>query len=271
MCATATRPHGQGQTTPLAAARRYAHTKLTAFLTRTLPAGYEHLPGYRERGWPTCEASWVALAKESTSLSWQPIFDVGASEQYRRPLPMGPAALARLVASRRFTSKKADLPMVIALNTRTMVSLFGDLKEVEYMELDWGDEEVAQLCEVLPLCTRLISLNLCGNRIGDAGCRALAEACSRGAMPSLWEPVLGGNELGDAGVKALAEACVGGALKQLEYLGLHSNKIGDAGVKALADACSKGALPALCNILVFSNPASEAAQQAAKDAIKNRR
>ena len=70
----------------------YVHPMLTAFLTRTLPEGYESIAGYEEvrhtpwltpplthslptystalfpqRGWPTCESSWVALAKVSTS------------------------------------------------------------------------------------------------------------------------------------------------------------------------------------------------------------
>ena len=67
----------------------YVHPLLTAFLTRTLPEGYESIAGYEEvrhalansalthslpthstalfpqRGWPTCESSWVALAKVS--------------------------------------------------------------------------------------------------------------------------------------------------------------------------------------------------------------
>ena len=79
------------------------------------------------------------------------------------------------------------------------------------------------------------------NRIGDAGCHALAEACSRGAMPSL------------------------------QRLALSYNEIGDAGLTALADACAEGALPALRYIDVDGNPASKAAQQAAENAIKNRR
>ena len=55
---------------------------------------------------------------------WPPIFDVVGSKKYRRPAPLTPAAMARLVARKRFTSKKGDLPMVIALNTRTILSIF---------------------------------------------------------------------------------------------------------------------------------------------------
>ena len=100
----------------------YAHTKTTAFLTRALPDGYDGLPGYAERGWTTCESSWAALAKESTAACWAPIWDVAGGAAYRRRPPMAPAAMARLVASRRFTSKKGDLPLVIELNTRMILS-----------------------------------------------------------------------------------------------------------------------------------------------------
>ena len=84
----------------------YVHPMLTAFLTRTLPEGYESIAGYEEvrhalansalthslptystalfpqRGWPTCESSWVALAKVDNSYEcWPPIFDVVGSER----------------------------------------------------------------------------------------------------------------------------------------------------------------------------------------------
>ena len=87
----------------------------------------------------------------STDLCWPPIFDVVGSERYRRPAPLTPAAMARLVARKRFTSKKGDLPMVIALNTRTILSIFRDMKELKYADVGWGDDEAVQLAEVLPL------------------------------------------------------------------------------------------------------------------------
>ena len=73
-----------------------------------------------QRGWPTCESSWVALAKVSRRLA--PIFDVVGSEPY---WPAGAATpVARLVARKRFTSKRAICRAVIALNTRTILSIF---------------------------------------------------------------------------------------------------------------------------------------------------
>ena len=75
--------------------------------------------------------------------------------------------MARLVARKRFTSKKGDLPMVIALNTRTILSIFRDMKELVYAEIGWGDDEAVQLAEVLPLCTSATKLSLGGNEISD--------------------------------------------------------------------------------------------------------
>ena len=66
----------------------------------------------------------------------------------------------------------------------------------------------------ISLCRSLRTLQLTGNAtIGDAGLRALAEACGAagGGLP-LADLRLGGNSIGDEGVRALAESCfaVGG-------------------------------------------------------------
>ena len=196
----------------------YAHTKTTAFLTRALPDGYDGLPGYAERGWTTCESSWAALAKQSTTACWAPIWDVAGGAAYRRPPPMAPPAMARLVASRRFTSKKGDLPLVIEINTRTILSLFRDVEKLAYRELGWGDAEAAQLCEVLPLCASLKGLNLHANAIGDAGVAALLGAIAGGALPTLETLGLNRNPIGAAGQAALAAAIRGGGLGRLKKL-----------------------------------------------------
>ena len=235
----------------------YVHPMLTAFLTRTLPEGYESIAGYEEvrhalansalthslptystalfpqRGWPTCESSWVALAKVTTQACWPPIFDVVGSKKYRRPAPLSPAAMARLVARKRFTSKKGDLPMVIALNTRTILSIFRDMKMVKYLEVGWGDDEAVQLAEVLPLCTSATELNLVGNKISDRGAKALAAAFAEGAMPKLEQLNLYKNQIGDEGAVALAEAVGKGALPELKELYLNDNKLS----QTAKDAC----------------------------------
>jgi len=192
----------------------YSHPLVTAFLARSLPSGHEKVPRYEERGWTTCEASWAALAKPMSHYCWAPIIDVpqqGAVQEYRRPAPTTPAALARLVAGKRFTSKKSDLPMVIELNTRTILSLMRDTEKLEFAQCGWGDGEMEQLLEaasappsvtacpsrtmrltpslspgqVLPLCRNLRKLWLFENHIGDDGVAALAKAALGGALSTL--------------------------------------------------------------------------------------
>ena len=161
----------------------------------------------------------------NSNTCWSPIFDVVGSEPYRRPAPLSPAAMARLVARKRFTSKKGDLPMVIALNTRTILSIFRDMKKLQYTEVDWGDDEAVQLAEVLPLCTSATELSLAKNKISDRGAKALAAAFAEGAMPKLVELYLESNRIGDEGAVALAEAVGKGALPALKGLYLDSNKL----------------------------------------------
>ena len=159
-------------------------------------------------------------------MCWPPIFDVVGSESYRRPAPLTPAAMARLVARKRFTSKKGDLPMVIALNTRTILSIFRDMKMIKYLDVGWGDDEAVQLAEVLPLCTSATELNVTSNyKISDRGAKALAAAFAEGAMPKLKELNLIGNQIGDEGAVALAEAVGKGALPELKVLYLERNKL----------------------------------------------
>ena len=133
--------------------------------------------------------------------------------------------MARLVARKRFTSKKGDLPMVIALNTRTILSIFRDMKVIKYVGVRWGDDEAVQLAEVLPLCTSATELNLESNKISDRGAKALAAAFAEGAMPKLKELYLHENQIGDDGAVALAEAVGNGAMPKLKILYLSSNKL----------------------------------------------
>ena len=134
--------------------------------------------------------------------------------------------MARLVARKRFTSKKGDLPMVIALNTRTILSIFRDMKELTYFDVGWGDDEAVQLAEVLPLCTSATLLDLEWNKISDRGAKALAAAFAEGAMPKLEGLILQYNQIGDEGAMALAEVVGKGALPELKGLNLrYGNKL----------------------------------------------
>jgi len=68
----------------------YVHALLTAFLTRTLPDGTpEHVPGYADRGWPTCESAWVALAKVSRVMFRGSRMGGGSDDGIRTASPHG--------------------------------------------------------------------------------------------------------------------------------------------------------------------------------------
>ena len=123
--------------------------------------------------------------------------------------------------------------MVIALNTRTILSIFRDMKVVKYLNVGWGDDEAVQLAEVLPLCTSATELWLGGNKISDRGAKALAAAVGKGAMPKLKELRLTNNQIGDEGAVALAEAVGKGALPELKELYLNDNKLS----QTAKDAC----------------------------------
>ena len=152
--------------------------------------------------------------------------------------------------------------MVIALNTRTILSIFRDMKELKYLEVGWGDDEAVQLAEVLPLCTSATELQLGGNKISDRGAKALAAAFAEGAMPKLEKLFLPVNQIGDEGAVALAEAVGKGALPELKELYLSVNQIGDKGAVALAEAVGKGALPKLKELNLNNNKLSQTAKDA---------
>jgi internalin A len=83
-------------------------------------------------------------------------------------------------------------------------------------------EFIDDLHDKLFVLTQLRSLDLRGNKIGEAGAKAIA------SLTQLRSLNLGDNNLGEAGAKAIA------SLTQLTSLDLSDNKIGDAGAKAIA-------------------------------------
>ena len=212
-------------------------------LTHSLPTYSTAL--FPQRGWPTCESSWVALAKvNQPTRAGRPSLTLSAPRSTAPAGAASPAAMARLVARKRFTSKKGDLPMVIALNTRTILSIFRDMKMVKYLKVGWGDDEAVQLAEVLPLCTSATELWLFDNKISDRGAKALAAAFAEGAMPKLeklWPPLQPDWRRG----RGERSGRLGRARCRAQELGLFGNQIGDEGAVALAEAVGKGALPEL--------------------------
>ena len=60
-----------------------------------------------------------------------------------RPPPLLPDEFARTLASKSFTSKKADEAMVAGLYAKVFAEQMGGADELRYQRLQWGDDEVA--------------------------------------------------------------------------------------------------------------------------------
>lgn len=108
-------------------------------------------------------------------------------------------------------------------------------KPLKQLDLCWnkiGDAGAIDLARSLPKLTCLRSLLLFHNRIGDFGATALANAMI--GLTMLQQLLLCENRIGDEGAMALAQTLP--VLKGLLHLTLDLNQIGDAGATALSFA-----------------------------------
>ena len=109
-----------------------------------------------------------------------------------------------------------------------------------------GDAGMRSLADVLTstkgALTKLVSLDLQGNEIGDDGLSALVTPLKKGALPALQRLHMPKNKVGDAGLRALAGALGEGALKNLKYLSL-GDGVGE--LTPLAEALTRGGAPKL--------------------------
>ena len=178
------------------------------------------------------------------------LLDLGQDDPIKgamRPPPAEPLAFS---AGHAFGGKVytngADRDKIVAPKFRaTIEEVMGGVETLNYNKLGWGDQEIAQLAQVLPLCGRLTKLELLGNQFGHIG------------------------------MSALASACENGALRQLETLSLGSKEIGDSGLSAFATVLTpgpsgKGALAPGATVSLLSNSATETGKQAMRDAAKAR-
>ena len=184
----------------------YSHPKTTVLRLTSFPDGHKaedqaegtNVAKYFDRGWCATESAWAGLTKagflsldlgkmhdgkeyDHDSLTEDCTHDGG-----RRP-PLLPSAFAAELETKSFTNGKDDKPLVKRLYEAAFEEQFGKATELRYNVLGWGDEEAAQLAEVLAsgAAPRLKSLELLSNQIGDEGCKALAAALEEGAAPSL--------------------------------------------------------------------------------------
>ena len=81
-----------------------------------------------------------------------------------------------LLSGKAFTNGKADHELVAGLYDAFLSEGLGCATSLAFSDLEWGDAEVAQLADVLPLCTALRELSLSNNSFGDGGIGSLARA-----------------------------------------------------------------------------------------------
>lgn len=206
-----------------------------------LPPGYD-TARYEDRGWPTAEAAWIMLAKKNANYVWPMIYDVGTQEEAPRRAPMHPDRFVELLEEKRFTSPKADKPLVAALYRRTVLSILGGTTKLSFPAANFGAEGATHFAEILPLCTRVLEIYVSGCAMGDSGCQAIA-AKLLGVLPECTVFGIRDNGIGDAGCRALADAVRAGAMPKLVKLYFH----GPAGLGAnLASEAAMAELDAAC-------------------------
>ena len=120
-----------------------------------------------------------------------------------RPPPPSPEMVRRLLHTEKRFMNSSDVSKVADLYA-TFFGKVTNVGELVFQQLEWGDAEVVELCEVLPRFAALKSLDLSINKIGPEGASALGEALK--VNPVLTNLHLGSNDMGDDGAKAIAEA-----------------------------------------------------------------
>ena len=201
----------------------YAHQQLFTISLSKLPDGCEATP-YMERGWPTVEMAWSMLVKQNYTAggdlgSWPMLLDAGreCGEPIRRA-PVHPDRLEALLSDKRFTSRKADLPLVERLYRETTLSVLGGAEKLVYERCGFDAEQAARLVEVLPLATKATVLNLADNPLRDAGVAAVCGAIKQGALPELEKLSLYQCGVGEEGFRAIGELLGSGAAPKLRII-----------------------------------------------------
>ena len=156
----------------------------------------------------------------------------------RRPPPPTPETVRHLLQTEKRFTNSSDVSKVADL----YAAFFGKVTTVDalaFQQLEWGDADVVELCEVLPRFAALRTLKLSSNKIGPEGAKAIAEALKSGTAV-LTRLDMDHNNIGVEGAKAIAEALKINAV--LTRLDLDHNNIGVEGAKAIAEALKVNAV-----------------------------
>ena len=238
----------------------YGHPLTSVLLVDTpLPeGGWTNLQPYGGRGWCRMEQRASAMVKDSTCLislsaltgeekHWDEVCQKGKGA--RLP-PMSPAAFAAMleegVASGeiKFTNS-GDVGLVCKIYERAFLTEMGDATKLAYQDLQWDDAAGVELCE------------------------ALRYAHAHGGLTKLWSLNLAGNKLGDGFVTSFVALLDEGGLAGVEKLDLSGNAISEQGMQELAAAIARGGLPSCTKISLDGNPGSAApVEEALKERMK---
>merc|ERR1712083_230675 len=94
--------------------------------------------------------------------------------QYSMPVRT-PARFNELIDTKQFTNS-ADRETLRSLYAATFKTMCKSQSTLTLAELEWTDDDVIVFTECLPRFTQLARLDLDGNRFGDRGAEALAQA-----------------------------------------------------------------------------------------------
>merc|ERR1719310_2197121 len=131
----------------------------------------------------------------NTDMVWPMIVDVGAmpdgaekmpNDGYcKRLVPMSVDRFAKTMREKKFTNG-ADCELVIGLYKKTLESVLGAAPNLKMMDNEhWGDAEMRDLVEVLPLCAEATELVIiCSfHEVTAEGVGVLTRCVDEGKLP----------------------------------------------------------------------------------------
>ena len=171
----------------------YAHMLTTVLLLTGKQEGVSL--SYQDRGWPTFERLVSMILTPKMPAVWPMIVDVGAmpdgakkmpEDGYcKRLVPMTVDRFAATIREKKFTNN-ADVELVIGLYKKTVESVLGKAPNLKMLfNKHWGDAEMRQLVEVLPLCAEATGLNIAGSfhEVTAEGVGVLTRCVDEGKLP----------------------------------------------------------------------------------------
>jgi len=192
---------------------RHGHRPTTTAATSRKPDGWLPAPPHHNRGRTAFEHPVSQMIKPRSPLSSRRAADLEIPRNYffvadeqrtRSEAPLHPRAFASLLARRTFTNG-ADCEVVANLYADTLAGAFGSATGLQFDNSAWGDEDLKQLAEVLPLARAATILLLRTNHYGERGVDAAASALEADAAPRLQELLV--DSCGGAAEARLPTAC----------------------------------------------------------------